>query len=82
MSENKKSIPKSYNLRTFFGAYFDIILRHGSERSEELVELVKERRGLQQCDVCGMPMKTAPDSPKPFVGAYLCDYCRRELQSK
>ncbi|MFA5623812.1 MAG: hypothetical protein WC966_01985 [Bradymonadales bacterium] len=82
MAEKKKSIPKFFNLRSFFGSYFDIILRHGSDHSQELVDLVEERRKLQQCDICGMPMKEAANSSKPFVGAYLCDFCRRELQAR
>lgn len=82
MPQNTRAIPKSFNLRGFFGAYFDIILRHGSQRSQEVVDLVQERRSLQQCDICGMPMKEAPKSPKLFVGAYLCDVCRRELQAR
>lgn len=81
MAENKSGIPKSFNLRQFFGNYFDIIMRTGSERATELVELVEERRSLQRCDICGMPMKEAANHPKAFVGAYLCDYCRREMQA-
>ncbi|MCL2326516.1 MAG: hypothetical protein FWC40_08500 [Proteobacteria bacterium] len=77
-----KPIPKSFNLRQFFGDYFDVIRRTGSERAEELVALVEERREGQRCDICGMPMTKAANQPKPFVGAYLCDFCRRELQAR
>ena len=81
MSE-KTSIPKSFNLRQFFGDDFDIILRAGSDRAMELVELVRERRSLQRCDICGMPMKEPAKNPKSFIGAYLCDTCRRQLQQR
>ena len=64
MAEAKKAIPKSFNLRSFFGDY------------------VEERRSMQRCDVCGMPMKEPAKSPKPFVGAYLCDTCRRQIQQR
>ena len=82
MAEAKKAIPKSFNLRSFFGDYFDIIRRTGSDRAEELIELVEERRSMQRCDVCGLPMKEPAKSPKPFVGAYLCDTCRRQIQQR
>ena len=49
MAEAKKAIPKSFNLRSFFGDYFDIIRRTGSDRAEELIELVEERRSMQRC---------------------------------
>lgn len=78
----RKPIPKGFNLRSFFGHYFDLIRRTGSDRAEELIELVEERRSMQRCDVCGMPMKEAANNPKPFVGAYLCDMCRRQLQQR
>ena len=81
MAGEHKPIPKGFNLRKFFGDYFDIILRQGSDRAIELVDLVKERRDMQRCDICGLPMKTPPNNPKPFIGAYLCDACRRDLQS-
>ena len=80
MSES--SLPKSLNLRQFFGDYFDIIERTGSDHALALVELVKERREMQRCDVCGLPMKEPAKNPKPFVGAYLCDTCRKQLQQR
>ena len=82
MAEKKVSIPKGFNLRKFFGDYFDIIRRTGSDHAEELIELVEERRSMQRCDICGLPMKSPANNPKPFVGAYLCDACRRELQQR
>lgn len=83
MAEKKHiPLPKSFNLRQFFGDYFDIIRRTGSDRAEELVSLVEERRNMQRCDICGMPMKDPAHDPKPFVGAYLCDTCRRQLQQR
>ena len=78
----RKPIPKGFNLRSFFGQYFDLILRTGSDRAEELIELIEERRSMQRCDICGMPMKDQASNPKPFVGAYLCDSCRRQLQQR
>lgn len=78
----RKPIPKGFNLRSFFGQYFDLILRTGSDRAEELIELIEERRSMQRCDICGMPMKELASNPKPFVGAYLCDTCRRQLQQR
>ena len=78
----RKPIPKGVNLRSFFGQYFDLILRTGSDRAEELIELIEERRSMQRCDICGMPMKESASNPKPFVGAYLCDTCRRQLQQR
>ncbi len=76
------SLPKSFNLRQFFGDYFDVIRRTGSDRAEEIIDLVEERREKQECDLCGMPMKEPAKSPKPFIGAYLCDTCRRQLQQR
>lgn len=78
----KQSIPKSFNLRQFFGDYFDIITRTGSDRAFELVDLVEERRSMQRCDICGMPMKEPANNPKKFVGAYICETCRRQLQQR
>ncbi len=82
MADQKKTIPKSFNLRQFFGDYFDIIRRTGSDYAEAMIELVEERRSLSRCDLCGMPMREPAKSPKPFVGAYLCDTCRRQIQQK
>ena len=78
----EKRIPENFNLRQFFGDYFDVIRRHGNELSEQLVELVEKRRSMQRCDLCGMPMKETANHPKEFVGAYLCDTCRRQLQQR
>lgn len=75
-------IPKGFNLRKFFGEYFDMIRRTGSAHAEELIELVEERRSMKRCDICGLPMNKPADNPKPYIGAYLCDACRRELQSR
>ena len=52
MAEAKKAIPKSFNLRSFFGDYFDIIRRTGSDRAEELIELVEERRECSTMSAC------------------------------
>ena len=49
---------------------------------DELIALVEERRSMQRCDICGMPMKEPANNPKKFVGAYLCDFCRRQLQQR
>ncbi len=78
----RKSIPKGFNLRQFFGEYFDMIRRTGSDLADELIALVEERRSMQRCDICGMPMKEPANNPKKFVGAYLCDFCRRQLQQR
>lgn len=78
----KKAIPKGINLRSFFGQYFDLILRTGSDYAEDLLDLIEERRSMQRCDICGMPMNTPASNPKKFVGAYLCDTCRRQLQQR
>jgi len=75
-------IPKGFNLRNFFGQYFDMILRTGSPHAEELVDLVKERRDMKRCDICGLPMNKDADNPKQYIGAYICDACRRELQGR
>ncbi len=75
-------IPEGFHLRKFFGDQFDVILRHNSERARELIDLVERRRKNQRCDLCGLPMKKPASDPKKFVGAYLCDTCRRELQQR
>lgn len=82
MNEKKTTIPPSFNLRAFFGDSFEIIERTGRERAKELVALVEQRRAHQRCDLCGMPMKAPASAPKPFVGAYLCDICRKQLQQR
>ncbi len=81
MADSKK-LPEGFNLRSFFGDYFDMIRRTGSDVADELVELVEKRRSMQRCDICGLPNKTPANNPKPFVGAYLCDTCRRQLQQR
>ncbi len=75
-------IPEGFNLRNFFGSYFDMIRRTGSAHAEELVELVERRRSMKRCDICGLPMKDDAKNPKPYIGAYICDACRRELQGR
>ena len=77
-----KQIPEGFNLRQFFGEYFDMIKRTGSELADQLIELVERRRSMQRCDLCGMPMKEPANNPKKMVGAYLCDTCRRQLQQR
>ncbi len=82
MTKEAGALPKGLNLRQFFGDYFDVIARSGSERAQQLVTLVEERRQAARCDLCGLPVGTPAASPKPFVGAYLCSHCRRELQQR
>ena len=58
MAEKKHiPLPKSFNLRQFFGDYFDIIRRTGSDRAEELVSLVAERRNMPRCDTCSRQLQ-------------------------
>ena len=73
-------LPKGLSLLQFFGDHFYDFRRAG-ERGQQIIELVEERRSMKRCDLCGLPMKEAPKSPKEMVGAYVCDYCRRQLQS-
>ncbi|MDX9719391.1 MAG: hypothetical protein RBU37_01495 [Myxococcota bacterium] len=82
MSEKKGPIPEGIHLRKFFGDHFDVIRRVAGERSEELVQLVENRRSKQRCDLCGLPVSQPSVSSKPFIGAYICDTCRRELQRR
>lgn len=81
MAETKKKIPEGFNLRRFFGEPFDMILRTGSEVAPDLIELVEKRRAMKRCDICGLPTQ-APETQKRYVGAYICDFCRRELQAR
>ena len=77
-----KELPQGLNLQRFFGDHFYDFERLGGDRARQVLALVRERRSRSQCDICGLPTGISAESPKEFIGAYICDHCRRGLQSR